>query len=214
MILSSATANDVDHDLGLQFQDKEFWNVNISKTVRAREKMLRCDIYRGWYSSSNETMVNAVLRDLDLPIQGKNMSHRHRWYETVRLLWCWQELVNYVNYANYVNYVHNVFVRPCVRACVLHKKCYYCTAIKRLHLEAPFLTHVSLLTTYLCLPIFIQIVSVLDLHFERQRFESSTFGSSHVIILKMMTGRTLPLPTQKVTCGLSIAISTLDLGPF
>ena len=125
------------------------------------KKTLRCDFYIGLYSPSNGTMVNVVLRDLGL--QGQTISHRS--YGTVCVLWCWEKFVNYVNDANYANYMHNVFVRPCVRACILHKKCYFCTTNKRLDPDAPICAPMCKLISYLRLPIFIQILNVLDLHF-------------------------------------------------
>ena len=51
--------------------------------------------------------------------------------------------------------------------------------------------HVRRLTKYVSLQIFIQIVNVLDLHFQDQRFESGTLASSYVIILQTVTNRTM-----------------------
>ena len=50
---------------------------------------------------------------------------------------------------------------------------------KRIHVER-----------YICLPIFIKIVDILDLHLHGQRFEWSSLGSSYVIISQMVTDRT------------------------
>ena len=44
--------------------------------------------------------------------------------------------------------------------------------------------------SYVRQPIFAQIHKVLDLHFQGQRFESNTLGSSYGIILQTMTYRT------------------------
>ena len=43
LLLRSDTANVVCHDLDLHFQGHKFGIVNISKTVRARKKMLKQD---------------------------------------------------------------------------------------------------------------------------------------------------------------------------
>ena len=47
-----------------------------------------------------------------------------------------------------------------------------------------------MLSRYVRQLIFIQIVNALKLHFQGQIFESSTFGSSHVIIPKTATDGT------------------------
>ena len=54
------------------------------------------------------------------------------------------------------------------------------TAYKRLDLKAPNCAHVSTLTRYVHFSIFIQIIDVLDFHYQGQRFESNTFASSYV----------------------------------
>ena len=64
-----------------------------------------------------------------------------------------------------------------------------CTANKRLDSEAPILAHSCTLTMYVCLPIFIQNLNVLDVYFQGQIFESSTLGSSYVIISQTVTDR-------------------------
>ena len=51
------------HDLDLQFQG--IWNVKIMKTDSANENV-QVLLYSDWYSPSNGTVVNVVLRDLDL----------------------------------------------------------------------------------------------------------------------------------------------------
>ena len=55
------------------------------------------------------------------------------------------------------------------------------TANKWLDLEVPCFAHERMQ------PIFIQILNVLDLHYQGQRLESSTLGSEYVIISQTMT---------------------------
>ena len=50
-----------------------------------------------------------------------------------------------------------------------------------------------MLTKYFRTTTFIQIVNVLDIHFQTQRFESSTY----VIMSQMVTGQTVLLPTYR-----------------
>ena len=48
----------------------------------SQRKMLKCDFYRGWYSPSNVTIANVLLRDLDLNFQGhkfETIISRKRW---------------------------------------------------------------------------------------------------------------------------------------
>ena len=52
---------------------------------------------------------------------------------------------------------------------------------------------------------------MLDIRFHDQRFALSILASSYVTNSKTVKGRTLPLPTHEVACGLSIAIFTFDL---
>ena len=65
---NGSTAIVVRHDLELQFQGHTFWNVNISKTVRASEK-LTYDFYRSWHLPSVGIIANVVLHDLDQNVQ-------------------------------------------------------------------------------------------------------------------------------------------------
>ena len=58
-----------------------------------------------------------------------------------------------------------------------------------LNLEAPFAMNINTLTKQIHLPIFIQIVSVLDFYFQGQRFELGAMGSSYVIISESVTYR-------------------------
>ena len=51
---------------------------------------------------------------------------------------------------------------------------------KRLDLEASFFPNTCILTKYVHLSIFIQILKVLDLHFQGLIFESSTLASSYL----------------------------------
>ena len=53
-----------------------------------------------------------------------------------------------------------------------------CTVNKRQDLEEHIFAHICMLTKYLRSPIFIQILNVLDLHFQDQIFESNTLASS------------------------------------
>ena len=84
---------------------------------------------------------------------------------------------------------------------VLRTNGYICKndAYRSIDLEASFLhTHsCSQDNTFVC-QFFIQIVNVLDLRFQDQRFESSTFGSSNVIYLtkRRQVGQTQLLPTH------------------
>ena len=82
------------------------------------------------------------------------------------------------------------FVCTPVHPCAYHQNVRLFTANKRLHLEAQFCANICNLRRYLRPPIFILIVNVLDLHFQGQRFESSTFGSSNVMISQMVIDRT------------------------
>ena len=50
--------------------------------------------------------------------------------------------------------------------------------------------HIGMLTRYLRVPIFIQILNVLDLHLNGKKFESSTLGSSKGILSQTVTDRT------------------------
>ena len=67
----------------------------------------------------------------------------------------------------YVNCAHN-----------LSRNVQLCTTNKRLDLEAPIFEHVSMLTIYLRLPIVIQIVVSLGLHFQGPKFESNTLTNA------------------------------------
>ena len=67
--------------------------------------------------------------------------------------------------------------------------CYFCTVNKRLDLVAPIFAHICNLTCYLCLPILIQIVNVIDLRFKGKKFELVTLGSSNMIISQKVTDR-------------------------
>ena len=53
-----------------------------------------------------------------------------------------------------------------------------------------FFAYICMLTRYIHWSIFYQIVNIIDLHFQSQRFESSKLGSSYMIILQMVTDRT------------------------
>ena len=75
--------------------------------------------------------------------------------------------------------VHS-FVRTSV--CVSAMKCTLMYGEQTLDLEAPIFVHKCMLTRYVHVAIFVQILNALDLHFNGQRFESSTLGSSHVNI--------------------------------
>ena len=83
----------------------------------------------------------------------------------------------------------------CVRASVgsfvrLSRNVRLCTtANKLLDLEAHFFTYICMLTRYVRQPNFFQIVNFLDLHFQGQQFESSTSGSSYVIVSQTVTDR-------------------------
>ena len=86
----------------------------------------------------------------------------------------------------------------------------------RLDLEAQFPAYVCTLTSYLHLPIFLQIVNVLDRNFKGKTFESNTLAKSNVIIPQTMTDVTsiAIAHAQKVACDLSIGIFAFDLYPF
>ena len=58
------------------------------------------------------------------------------------------------------------------------------------NLEAQTFANVYMFTRTISLPIFIQIVDVLDFYFKGQRFEWSTLGDSNVIMSQTVTGRT------------------------
>ena len=68
---NGATAKVVHIDLDLHFQGHKFRDVDISKTVRANEKVPKYDFYTGLYLPSNGTIANVVLHDLDLHFQVK-----------------------------------------------------------------------------------------------------------------------------------------------
>ena len=63
------------------------------------------------------------------------------------------------------------------------------TANKRLDVKVSIFANICMFIATVHLPIFIQIVDVVDFHFKSQRFESSTLGSSDVIILQTVTDR-------------------------
>ena len=82
------------------------------------------------------------------------------------LLWrmngvCWQAVCTFVR----------TNVRPATKCTI--------TYYERLNLEAPIFAHTCMLTMYLCLPIFIQIINVPDLQFQDQIFESNTLASAY-----------------------------------
>ena len=64
-----------------------------------------------------------------------------------------------------------------------------CTANKQSDLEAPVFARVCMLTKYVRRQIFIKNLDVLGFHFQGQIFESSTLGSSYVIISQTVTDR-------------------------
>ena len=62
------------------------------------------------------------------------------------------------------------------------------------------------------LPIFNQIVNVVDFHFQGQILESSTFGRLYVIMLQIVTGQMLLFPTHRKSRATSrLAYSHLTL---
>ena len=84
-----------------------------------------------------------------------------------------------------------------------------CTANKPLDLEASKnLAHICTSIRYFHQSTFIQMVNVFDLHFQGQRFESSTFERSYVIISETVTDWTqiAIANKEKVEYGLSIGI--------
>ena len=92
-----------------------------------------------------------------------------------------------------------------------------CYTNKWLDLEAQGFAHISMFTRSICPPIFIQIVNVVDLHFEGQRFKSSILGNSNVIISQTVTNMTnidIANTSHQVASDLSIGIFTFDHGPF
>ena len=64
----------------------------------------------------------------------------------------------------------------------------YGTANKRTNLEAQIFADVSTLKRYVRRKIFIQIVNILERHFQSQRFESTTL--QYVIISQTVIDRT------------------------
>ena len=74
-----------------------------------------------------------------------------------------------------------------------------CTTNKRLYLEAPILKHLCKLTRYIRQLTFIQMVNVLDLNFQDQRFKTNTLLSSYVIILQTVTVLLLPRNRKSLT---------------
>ena len=66
------------------------------------------------------------------------------------------------------------FVRPSLRP---SRNVRLYTANKLLDLEAPIYAIICMLTSYVRLPMFIQIVNVLDLHFQGDIFELNTLAS-------------------------------------
>ena len=70
-----------------------------------------------------------------------------------------------------------------------------CTTNKRLNLDGPTFAHLCTRTRYVRRLIFIQILNVLDLHFQGQRFESNTLASawvkSMVFVVTTETTRTV-----------------------
>ena len=108
---------------------------------------------------------------------------------------------------NGVILVGSVYIRPITKCTIMYSEQ---TAGPKV---ANFFPNKCTLARYYRLPIFVQIVDVLDLLFKRHIFESSTRGSSKVIISQTLTDRTkLILSTHRkshVTFGLAYLNLTL-----
>ena len=83
-------------------------------------------------------------------------------------------------------------------------------------LEVPILAHIYMLRKYVHSSIFIQVVNVLDLHFQGQRLESSTLRSLYVVISQILTDKANIAVANKlkVTYGLSVSIFRYLYIPF
>ena len=92
------------------------------------------------------------------------------------------------------------FVLSFVRTYVsLPRHVWLCTANKRLDLEAPIFGHICMLTRYVCPPILISIVHIIDCHFKGQRFESNTLVSSYVKCALVFVG-TMDYTNRQPSC--------------
>ena len=91
----------------------------------------------------------------------------HRSYRAVCML-AERIFIYYVNYVNYANYTIYTSIRPSVGP---PQHVQLCTADKQLNLEAPMFAHIIITSYFHLRPIFIQILNVLDVYFQRQRFE-------------------------------------------
>ena len=82
-------------------------------------------------------------------------------------------------------------------------------------LVAPICVHRRMLTRCVRLPICIQIINILDLHFQSQRLKLSTLGSSYVIMVSCIwrqIGQTLQFLKQAVAYGVPLAYLHLIVG--
>ena len=77
--------------------------------------------------------------------------------------------------------------------------------------EKKMFAYVCVLVWYVSQQIFSQIVCVLDLHFQGKRFESSTSGSSYVIISQTVTDRTNIAFAKKMKVTLASRLAYLPL---
>ena len=93
-----------------------------------------------------------------------------------------------IEFRRHSNGVEMVLSSRVLRLCVRPSR-YVCTVNKRLDLEAPICAHIVVFTSYVRLPIFIQILNVLYIHFYSQRLKSSISGLSHVNISQTVTDK-------------------------
>ena len=111
----------------------------------------------------------------------------------------------YILYIYIYIYIYILYSVVISKQTILSQHIYLCL---QLELEAPGnQADISMFTMHVRLPIFIQIVNVLDLHFQRQRFELCMhWGSSYAITSQTVTDRADIAITakQEVAYGLSI----------
>ena len=71
LLSTGATKNVVHHDLDIYFQAHEYWNVNISKTVRDSAKMSLLGLLCRLILAIEQCNSHYSSTDLDLNIQGQ-----------------------------------------------------------------------------------------------------------------------------------------------
>ena len=133
---------------------------------------------RLWFSSDG----GEVWLQLDRAATGRPMLCVHNW------IVLWHLTFSFFHHSTESN------CNPMKQFLYTAGRMYVCLSITKCHLEhrewldleVPILAHIHV--DKVCL-IFIQIVNFLDFHFQGKRFESSTLGSSYVIISQTVIDR-------------------------